>query len=318
MEGTISKNSGAAHAARPVPAPATAAPVKPEVSTLSIVLALLAIYIIWGSTYLAIRMALLGGFPPFALGATRFIIAGVAMYLFLRWRGAPNPTRREWLSAAAVGILLLVGGNGMVMVAEQWVASGLAALAVGAVPIWAVLFAGLWGRWPIKLEWFGLLLGFAGVVLLNLEGDMRANPWGAAALIFATASWAFGSVWSKHLHMPGGMMSSAAQMLVAGVAMLGLSFGLSEKFAAVPTTDAFVAAAYLIVFGSIIGFSAYVFLLKNVRPSMATSYAYVNPVVAVGLGVWLGSENITLFGLAAMGVILAGVAIVMVAKGKSA
>ena len=152
------------------------------------VIALLAIYIIWGSTYLAIRMALLGGFPPFALGATRFIIAGVLMYGFLRLRGAPNPTRREWLSAGAIGILLLVGGNGMVVVAEEWVASGIAALAVGAVPIWAVLFAGLWGRWPVKLEWAGLLLGFAGVVLLNLEGDMRANPWGAAALIFAISS----------------------------------------------------------------------------------------------------------------------------------
>ena len=313
MEGTISKKNRAAQAAPPAQAPATA-PAASEASTLSVVIALLAIYIIWGSTYLAIRMALLGGFTPFALGATRFVIAGVAMYVFLRWRGAPNPTRREWLSAGMIGILLLVGGNGMVIVAEQWVASGIAALAVGAVPIWAVLFAGLWGRWPVKWEWVGLLLGFAGVVLLNLEGDMRASPWGAAALIFATASWAFGSVWSKHLPMPGGMMSSAAQMLVAGAVMTVLSLGLGERMTAPPTTDGLVAAAYLIVFGSIIGFSAYVYLLKHVRPSLATSYAYVNPIVAVGLGVWLGSENISGFGLAAMGVILAGVAIVMVAK----
>lgn len=315
MERTIPENPRAPQAAQPVQAP-TAVAAKGEPGTLSIVLALLAIYIIWGSTYLAIRLALLGGFPPFALGASRFVIAGLAMYIFLRLKGAPNPTRREWLSAGAVGILLLVGGNGMVIVAEQWVASGIAALAVGAVPIWAVLFAGLWGRWPVKFEWVGLLLGFAGVVLLNLEGDMRASPLGAAALIFATASWAFGSVWSKHLNMPGGMMSSAAQMLVAGAVMTVLSLGLSEHMTAMPTTDAFVALAYLVVFGSIVGFSAYVFLLKNVRPSLATSYAYVNPVVAVGLGAWLGSEHITVFGLVAMGVILAGVAIVMAAKGR--
>jgi drug/metabolite transporter (DMT)-like permease len=315
MERTISKNDGAVQAARPAQAPtAVAATLGP--TTLSVVLALLSIYIIWGSTYLAIRVALLGGFPPFTLGAIRFVIAGLAMYIFLRLRGAPNPTRSEWLSAGAVGILLLVGGNGMVMVAEQWVASGLAALAVATMPIWAVLFAGLWGRWPVRFEWVGLLLGFAGVVLLNLEGDMRANPLGAAALIFATVSWAFGSVWSKHLHMPGGMMSSAAQMLVAGAVMTLLSLGLGEQVTEVPSTDALIAAAYLIVFGSIIGFSAYVYLLKHVRPALATSYAYVNPVVAVGLGVWLGNENITVFGMAAMGVILAGVAIVMIAKDR--
>lgn len=314
MEGSISKKGRAAQAPRPAQA-AQPAP-KAEVTTLSVVIALGAIYIIWGSTYLAIRLALLGGFPPFTLGATRFIVAGAAMYIFLRLRGASNPTRREWLSAGLVGILLLVGGNGMVIVAEQWVASGIAALAVGAVPIWAVLFAGFWGRWPVKLEWAGLLLGFAGVVLLNLEGDMRASPLGAAALIFATASWAFGSVWSRHLQMPGGMMSSAAQMLVAGAVMAGLSLGLGEHITVAPTGDAWVAAAYLIVFGSIIGFSAYVYLLKHVRPALATSYAYVNPVVAVALGVWLGNENITLFGIAAMGVILTGVAIVMVAKEK--
>ncbi len=314
MEGSISKKGRAAQTPRP--AQAAQAPPKAEVTTLSVVIALGAIYIIWGSTYLAIRLALLGGFPPFTLGATRFIVAGAAMYIFLRLRGASNPTRREWLSAGLVGILLLVGGNGMVIVAEQWVASGIAALAVGAVPIWAVLFAGFWGRWPVKLEWAGLLLGFAGVVLLNLEGDMRASPLGAAALIFATASWAFGSVWSRHLQMPGGMMSSAAQMLVAGAVMAGLSLGLGEHITVAPTGDAWVAAAYLIVFGSIIGFSAYVYLLKHVRPALATSYAYVNPVVAVALGVWLGNENITLFGIAAMGVILTGVAIVMVAKEK--
>jgi drug/metabolite transporter (DMT)-like permease len=314
VEGSISKKGRAAQTPRP--AQAAQAPPKAEVTTLSVVIALGAIYIIWGSTYLAIRLALLGGFPPFTLGATRFIVAGAAMFIFLRLRGAPNPTRREWLSAGLVGILLLVGGNGMVIVAEQWVASGIAALAVGAVPIWAVLFAGFWGRWPVKLEWAGLLLGFAGVVLLNLEGDMRASPLGAAALIFATASWAFGSVWSRHLQMPGGMMSSAAQMLVAGAVMAGLSLGLGEHITVAPTGDAWVAAAYLIVFGSIIGFSAYVYLLKHVRPALATSYAYVNPVVAVALGVWLGNENITLFGIAAMGVILTGVAIVMVAKEK--
>jgi drug/metabolite transporter (DMT)-like permease len=197
------------------------------------------------------------------------------------------------------------------------VASGLAALAVATVPIFAALFAGLWGRWPTRREWLGLGIGFAGVVLLNMEGDMRANPMGAAALLFATISWAFGSVWSRHLPMPKGPMGSAAEMLAGGVGLTMLGFGTGEQLTAVPGPGSLLALAYLIVFGSIIAFTAYSYLLQKVRPSLATSYAYVNPAVALVLGMGLAGEQVTLFGLIALPVILGGVAIVLFARSKS-
>jgi drug/metabolite transporter (DMT)-like permease len=286
--------------------------------SLSIWLALLAVYIIWGSTYFAIRVAIApGGFPPFLMAGTRFMIAGGLMYVFLRLRGAPNPTRKEWGAAAIVGLLLLVGGNGLVTFAEQWVASGLAALTIATVPIFAALFAGLWGKWPSKQEWLGLAVGLVGVFLLNLEGDLRANPFGALLLFFATASWALGSVWSRYLPMPKGAMGSAAEMVVGGAVLLPLGLVTGEQITSVPQPSSIFALVYLIIFGSIVAFTAYSFLLQRVSPSLATSYAYVNPVVAVALGVGLAGEQVTLFGLIAMPVILVGVAIVVLAKSKT-
>jgi drug/metabolite transporter (DMT)-like permease len=251
------------------------------------------------------------------MAGIRFVIAGGLMFVFLRLRGAANPTRKEWGAATIVGLLLLVGGNGLVTFAEQWVASGLAALAVATVPIFAALFAGVWGKWPSRQEWLGLVVGLAGVVLLNLEGDLRANPLGAVALFFATASWALGSVWSRYLPMPKGMMSSAAEMLTGGVVLLVLGLVTGEQITAIPEPSSIFALVYLIIFGAIIAFTAYNYLLQRVSPSLATSYAYVNPVVAVGLGVGLAGEQVTLFGLIAMPIILLGVAIVVLAKSKT-
>jgi drug/metabolite transporter (DMT)-like permease len=295
---------------------ATDAVSAPARNRLWIVLALLTVYVIWGSTYLAIRVAL-EGFPPFLMAGIRFLIAGGGMYVFLRLRGAPNPTWRQWLGAGLVGCLLLVGGNGGVTFAEQWVASGLAAVWIATMPVWAALFAGLFGRWPSPLEWAGLSLGVVGVALLNLENDFQANPIGAVALTIATMSWAFGSVWSRRLSLPNGMMASAAEMLVGGVVLFILGFGTGEKITQMPGERAIAAVAYLIVFGSIIAFSAYLYLLKNVRSTVATSYAYVNPIVAVALGVGLVGENITLAGLAAMLVILAAVGLVALARERA-
>ncbi len=282
-------------------------------NSLSIWLALLAVYIIWGSTYLAIRFAI-EDLPPFLMAGIRFVIAGGLMYAFLRLRGTPNPTRKEWGGAAIVGLLLLVGGNGLVSFAEQYVASGLAALSVATVPIFAALFAGIWKRWPIGREWLGLGIGFVGVILLNLQGDMRANPLGAAALIFATASWAFGSVWSRYLTMPKGPMASAAEMLAGGAVLLVIGLATGEHITAMPGPRSLLALIYLIIFGSIVAFTAYSFLLQRVRPSLATSYAYVNPVVAIALGIGLAGEQVTLLELIALPIILAGVAIVVLAR----
>jgi drug/metabolite transporter (DMT)-like permease len=272
-------------------------------------LALLAVYLIWGSTYLGIRVAL-EGFPPFLMAGVRFAIAGGALYLWLRARGAPAPSRAQWGGGALLGLLLLAGGNGGVTFAEQWVASGLAALSVATVPLWAALFAGLLGHWPGRIEWLGLALGFAGVVLLNLEGDMRAQPLGALILALAAMSWAFGTVWSRRMTLPAGLMSSAVGMLAAGPMLLLLGLASGERITSLPAARPLLALGYLIV-AALFAFSAYNYLLRRVRPALATSYAYVNPPVAVALGVWLAGERIGSHGLLAMLVILAGVALVM-------
>lgn len=280
-------------------------------------LSLLALYLIWGSTYLAISIAL-RGFPPFLMGAIRFLIAGGIMFVFLWLRGATMPTRKQWLSMAAIGALLLGGGNGGVTFAEQWVTSGLAAVWIATMPLWAALFAGLWGRWPTKLEWFGLGLGLVGVGLLNLESNLQANPIGAIALLISTICWGFGSVWSQRLQLPGGLMSSAGEMLAGGALLLVVSLALGEKMAGPPPAEAIWALVYLVVIGSIVAFSAYLYLLKRVRPALATSYAYVNPVVAVALGVWLVGEHISPFGLVAMMIILGAVGLVALGRERAA
>ena len=280
---------------------------------LAIVFSLFSLYLIWGSTYLGMRIAL-EGFPPFLLAGIRFLIAGGILYAVLRLRGVPSPSRKEWAAAIVLGALLLVGGNGGVVFAEQWVASGLAALGIAVVPLWAALFFGLWGRWPRRLEWLGLGLGFAGVVLLNLENGLRAAPIGAIALIIAPMCWAFGSAWSQHLPQPKGLMGSAAQMLAGGVILIPLSLVLREGMPHVHTLRPILAMAFLILFGSLVAFSAYGYLLRNARPVLATSYAYVNPVVAVALGVGFAGEHITLVGLLAMLIILSAVGLVSLGR----
>ena len=285
----------------------------PARNRVSIVLALLALYLIWGSTYLGIRIAI-EGFPPFMMAGIRFTVAGSALYLFLRLKGEPNPNLKQWRNAGMIGLLLLLGGNGGVTFAEQWVPSGLAAVAVATMPLWAALFAGLFGRWPGKIEWLGLAVGFVGVVLLNLENGLRANPIGAIALIIATMSWAFGSTWSRKLELPKGLMGSAVEMLVAGVVTLFVSLGVGEQLQSAPSERSWLALIYLIIFGSLVAYSAYMYLLANVRPTLATSYAYVNPIVAVALGALIVGETITGLGIIAMVVILAGVVLVLVAR----
>jgi drug/metabolite transporter (DMT)-like permease len=273
-----------------------------------VVLALGALYFIWGSTYLAIRFAL-DGFPPLLMSGARFVVAGTVLYLLLRARGAPRPSVREWGASALVGTLL-VCGNALVVVAEQWVSSGVAAVAIASMPICAVMIAGLWGRWPGKLEWVGLAIGMCGVLLLQARGDLRASPAGTVALLFATVSWALGSVWSKRLPLPPGSIASACEMLCGGGVLLVAAMIRGERFAATPGARALVSFAYLVVFGSMVAYSAYAYLLRTVKPSLATSYAYVNPVVAVGLGALLGGESFASASIGALALILAGVGIV--------
>ena len=244
----------------------------------------------------------------------RQLTAGIILYLFLRLRRHESPTPKQWLTGIVVGGLLLVVGNGGVVFAEQWVSSGLAALALGAIPLWAALFSGLFGRWPTRLEWSGLGLGFLGVVLLNFENGLHANPLGAIVLLIAPVSWALGSILSQHLPSPKGLMASASQMLAGGVMLFIVGFGTGERMTSIPGPRSLAAMAYLIIGGSLVAFSAYGYLLRHVRPALATSYAYVNPLVAVGLGVALAGEQITMVGLIAMLTILSGVGLVTLGR----
>lgn len=278
-------------------------------------LGLLALYVVWGSTYLGIRYAL-ESYPPFLLAGVRFLGAGSAMYAFLRIRGVRPPTRRQWRNAAVTGVLLLLGGNGLVCYAEQSVSSGIAAVAVASMPLFAAVFSGMYGQWPNRRETVGLLIGFAGVVVLNLGSGLSGSRLGALALIVAAMSWAFGSAWSKRQDMPAGPMNTAAQMLCASVALLLVGFGTGEQLPAHPTLRATAAVVYLALFGSIVAFSAYLYVLKHARPALATSYAYVNPPVAVLFGVLLAGEHVGPFDLAGMAIILAGVAVITLAKQK--
>jgi len=278
-------------------------------------LAIVAVYLIWGSTYLGIRWALEGGFTSFLMGGIRFLIAGTILYWWSIRRGAPAPTRQEWRGAAVIGAVMLVGGVGLVTIAEDHgVGSGVAAAAIAVMPLWAALWGGLFGSWPRRLEWVGLLIGFGGVVLLSFEGDFASTTLGLVLIIVAPISWALGSVLSGRLTLSKGSMGTAAQMLAGGVMLAAGGLIRGERITEMPTIGAWLALAYLILFGSIWAYGAYMFLLANVRPALATSYAYVNPVVAVALGVTLGSETISGWTLGGLPVILLGVAIVGAAQ----
>jgi len=277
--------------------------------------AILAVYIIWGSTYLGLRFALEGGFPPFLMGGIRFVIAGLALYWWAHRNGAAHPSAREWRNAAILGALMLVGGVGLVTIAEDnGVGSGVVATAIAAMPLWVALLGVGFGHRPRRLEWLGLLVGFGGVVMLSFEGDFAASTLGLILVVIAPIWWALGSILSGRLTMPKGTMGTAAQMLAGGglLALGGVLRG--EQITEMPTTGAWLALGYLIVFGSIWAFGAYMYLLANVRPAVATSYAYVNPGVAVLLGVTLGSETVSGWTLGGLPVILLGVAIVGLAQ----
>lgn len=310
MHARIAPDSPASPSPMSAPTPAQA-----RAPGLTVAAALAIVYVVWGSTYLAIRLALEGGWPPLlGVSGSRFVLAGGAMYAFLRWRGVAAPTRAQWLNVAVMGGLLLGVGNGGVVLAQQHVSSGLAAVAVASMPLWMGLFGMLRGMRPTRLEWLGIAVGFAGVVWLNAGGSLTASPFGMAMLLLASAAWAFGSIWSRGRDLPSPFMTAAGQMLCGGVLLVAMGLLRGEGFEAVPTLRGTLAVLYLAVFGSIVAFSAFVWLLHHVRPTLVSSYAYVNPVIAVALGAWLAGERFTAHDLGAMAVILAGVVTITVAR----
>lgn len=239
------------------------------------------------------------------------------MYAVLRWRGMAAPTGRQWRNLAIMGLTMLVLGNGMVVLAERTVSSGLAATAVASVPLWMALFGAMRGTHASRGEWLGIAIGFLGVVWLNAGSSLTASPQGLILLLIAPIGWAFGSVWARGLDLPNPFMTAAGQMLCGGAMLVALGVATGERPTAWPSMNGLLAVAYLCMFGSIVAFTAYVWLLHNVRPALAASYAYVNPVIAVMLGALIGHERFGLHDIAAMVVILVGVLVLTLARTRA-
>lgn len=298
---------------------ATAAPEAPP-PRWKVVSAFAIVYVIWGSTYLAIRFAI-ETLPPFLMASGRFLVAGVLMWLWAKRRGAGRPTRRQVGAAAAVGALLLMGGNGGVVWAEQRIDSGLAALLVATVPLWVVTIEWLLpgGRRPRLALALGVAGGLAGIVLLvgpaELAGAERMDLAGAGAVVAASLLWSIGSLYAARADLPSSpRLATGLEMLFGGVGLL-VAGALTGEFArldlAAVSATSWAAVAYLVVFGSLVAFSAYVWLLRAAPPSKVATYAYVNPVVALLLGWALAGEDLTARTLLAAAVILASVMLIV-------
>jgi drug/metabolite transporter (DMT)-like permease len=285
--------------------------------SLLIVLALFCTYFIWGSTYLAIRFGI-ESFPPFLMAGMRYALAGSILYIAMLFLGAPNPTKRQWLSATAIGIMLPALGNGTVCYVQQTISSSVAALSIATAPIWMAIFSSIWGHKITNKEWLGIAIGLVGIVLLNVSGSLHGNLVRAMLLIFAAASWSFGSVWSKHMDLPSGLMASASQMLVGGVVLLCVSAIQSESWPQHVSTKSWGAMLFLVVLGSIVSYSAYQYLLKTVRPLVASSNTFVNPVVAFIVGILFASEHVSTNEYIALAIILVGVFLVLSESGNEA
>jgi drug/metabolite transporter (DMT)-like permease len=302
---------------------AASAPAKAPRS--QVLFAFAALYTIWGSTYLAIRYAVTT-IPPFLLGGSRFVISGLILYGWMRFRGAAAPTRVQWRASLVAGVLLLVGGNGAVIWAEQHVASGLVALIVAIVPLWMVLldWARPGGTRPSRAVFVGVGLGAAGLALLIgpdalASGSRSGLDVGAAIVpVFGSMLWALGSIYSRYAPRPASAtMATGMQMLGGGVAFLVVSAiaGEPRHFSvAQVTTPSLVGWLYLVTFGSLLGFTAYIYLLGATTPAKAATYAYVNPVVAVLLGWAVAGEPFTPRMAIAAAIILGAVALITLAN----
>ena len=283
---------------------------RPSLSPL-LILCLAATWLVWGSTYLAIKYALIS-FPPFFQMGTRFLVAGVLLLGWMRWRGRALPTRRQWLHATAVGGLMLGGGMGGTAYAEQTVGSGLVVAFIAVVPLMIAAVNLLWRVYPTRLEAAGIAVGLCGVLMLTQGAGFQASPAGLAAIAIACATWSIGSVLSQRsLRLAPGAMGFASEMICGGVLLLGLSLLAGEAPAWPPAPLAGAAWAYLVVFGSLIAFNAYMVLLNQAPAALASSYTFVNPVIAMLLGVAVAGERISAFEWGAAGVVLAGVVLLL-------
>ena len=265
-----------------------------------LIMAFASVYLVWGSTYLAIRFAI-ESIPTFLMAGSRFLISGILVYIYLRIRGRAKPTLKEWKIESFVGLLLLALANGSVVMAEHTVPSGLAALMVATVSLWMVLLNWLWNKTerPNFGIVSGIVIGFVGLIILvdpqNISGGTSVDPFGAFLLLFAAFMWAAGSVYSKTAHHPKSPMISASMQMISGGIFLLLFSALNGEFSdlnlSLVSVKSSLSLGYLIFFGSIIGFGSYVYILRHASPAHVSTYAYVNPVIAVLLG-WLFADEI--------------------------
>lgn len=296
-------------------------------SRFAVLTAFAIVYVIWGSTFLAILFAI-QTLPPFLMASARFLVAGSLLYAWSRLvNGAAAPSWENWRATAIVGALLLLGGNGLLVWSEQRIPSGVAALLVGTVPCFMVVIDWLrpGGSRPTGLVVAGLLLGVLGLAWLvgpdRLLGGGRADLVGAVVVVLGSFSWALGSVYSRHAATPASpFLSTAMQMLGGGAALLVLSVSLGEPWAfeaSAVSLRSVLGLLYLIVLGSIVAFSAYIWLLRVSTPTRVSTYAYVNPVIAVLLGWALAGEALTARMLVAATVIVSGVALITLAPKRA-
>lgn len=276
-----------------------------------VLLCLFATWVVWGSTYLAIKYALLS-FAPFVQMGSRFLVAGVLLAAWMRWRGAPWPGRVQWRNALVVGGLMLGGGMGGVAHAEMSVGSGLVVAFIAVVPLMITLLNLFWGVSPGRWESAGIALGLAGVLILTQGSGFQASPAALVAIAVACLSWSLGSVLSQRsLPLAQGAMGFASEMICGGVVLMLLSLLTQEAWVWPPEPVAAAAWLYLVVFGSLIAFNAYMVLLARAPASLAASYTFVNPVIAMLLGVWVAGETVTRFEWYAVAVVLAGVLLLL-------
>jgi len=287
---------------------------------LKIWIALLTVYIFWGGTYLAIRYAV-ETIPPFLMAGTRFLLAGAILYIWRRSAGDPVPTRGQWLRAGLVGLLMLLGGNGLVSLAEQHVASGIAALIIGSVPLWMTTIEALrpGGVRPNTLGILGVCIGFGGIALLvapSLLGTTPAasHPLGILTLLIAALLWSLGSIYSRHALLPESSLLSTSMEMLAGSAGLFLVGTLTGEWHLLVlgniTARSWFAILYLVLFGSMAGFTAYAWLLRSAPVSLVATYAYVNPVVAILVGSLFAQETLTVHVLFSALIIIGSVVLI--------
>jgi drug/metabolite transporter (DMT)-like permease len=283
-----------------------------------IVACLAATWLVWGSTYLAIKYALIS-FPPFFQMGTRFIVAGALLLAWMRWRGKPMPTRVQWRNALVCGALMLGGGMGGTAVAETSVGSGLVVAFIAVLPLMIALVNLCYGVKPGRMEAAGIAVGLAGVLMLTQGASFQASLGGLVAVTVACLTWSIGSVLSQRtLPLAPGAMGFASEMLCGGAVLMALSALAGETPSWPPAPVAVGAWVYLVVFGSLIAFNAYMVLLARASAGLASSYAFVNPVIAMLLGVAIAGEVVTGFEWAAVAVVLAGVVLLVGSRAKEA